>query len=39
MFNGNYELGSEAFKVVEEIGRHMPGCFFIYKAEQPEEIL
>ena len=39
MFNGNYELGSEAFKVVEEIGRHMPGGFFIYKAEQPEEIL
>ena len=39
MFNGNYELGSEAFKVVEEIGRHMPGGFFIYKAEQPEQIL
>lgn len=39
MFNGNYELNSEAFKVVEEIGRNMPGGFFIYKAAPPEELL
>ena len=25
--------------IVEEIGRHMPGGFFIYKAAQPEELL
>ena len=24
---------------MEEIGRHMPGGFFIYKAEQPEGLL
>ena len=39
MFNGNYELNSESFKVVEEIGRNMPGGFFIYKAAPPEELL
>lgn len=25
--------------IVEQIGRHMPGGFFIYKAEQPEDLL
>ena len=39
MFNGNYELNGEALKVVEEIGRNMPGGFFIYKAMPPEELL
>ena len=39
MFNGNYELNGEVLKVVEEIGRNMPGGFFIYKADPPEELL
>ncbi|MBR1470360.1 MAG: hypothetical protein IJ600_01805 [Lachnospiraceae bacterium] len=39
MFNGNFSLNGETLRVVEEIGRHMPGGFFIYKAEQPEELI
>ena len=39
MFNGNFDLTGETLKIVEEIGRHMPGGFFIYRAEQPEELI
>lgn len=39
MFNGNFELTGDTLKIVEEIGRHMPGGFFIYKAEKPEELI
>ena len=39
MFGERFELNGETLNVVEEIGRHMPGGFFIYKAEQPEELL
>ena len=39
MFGKRFELNEETIPVVEEIGRHMPGGFFIYKAEAPEELL
>jgi PAS domain S-box-containing protein len=39
MFGEHFELNEQTIPVVEEIGRHMPGGFFIYKAEQPEELL
>ena len=39
MFGEHFELNEKTLNVVEEIGRHMPGGFFIYKAEQPEELL
>ena len=39
MFGKRFQLNEETIPVVEEIGRHMPGGFFIYKAEQPEELL
>ena len=39
MFGKKFQLNSENFKVIEEIGRHMPGGFFIYKAEAPGELL
>ena len=39
MFGKHFELNEQMLSIVEEIGRHMPGGFFIYKAEQPEELL
>ena len=39
MFGKNFELNEQTLSFVEEIGRHMPGGFFIYKAAQPEELL
>ena len=39
MFGKRFQLNEETIHIVEEIGRHMPGGFFIYKAEQPEELL
>ena len=39
MFGEHFELNEQTLHVVQEIGRHMPGGFFIYKAEQPEELL
>ncbi len=39
MFGKNFMLNEETMHIVEEIGRHMPGGFFIYKAEKPEELL
>ena len=39
MFERNFELNEQTLHLVEEIGSHMPGGFFIYKAEQPEELL
>ena len=39
MFGERFELNEQTMSVVEEIGRHMPGGFFIYKAAQPEELL
>ena len=39
MFDNSFELNEQSMVFVEEIGRHMPGGFFIYRAEQPEELL
>ena len=39
MFGKHFELNEETFAIVEDIGRHMPGGFFIYKAEGNEELL
>ena len=39
MSDEKFSLNEETMYAVEEIGRHMPGGFFIYKAEQPEELL
>ena len=34
-----FELTEETLSVIEEIGGHMPGGFFIYKAAAPEELI
>ena len=39
MFGKQFQLNEQSISVVQEIGKHMPGGFFIYKAEQPEELL
>ena len=39
MFGKRFQLNEQTMQIVEEIGRHMPGGFFIYKACQPEELL
>ena len=39
MFNGNFDLTGETLEIVEEIGRHMPGGFFIYESELPEKLI
>ena len=39
MFDKNFELNEQTLSFVEALGCHMPGGFFIYKAEQPEELL
>ena len=39
MFGKKFQLNEENLSVIEEIGAHMPGGFFIYKAEQPGELL
>ena len=39
MFGEHFVLNEENMHIIEEIGRHMPGGFFIYKSEAPEELL
>ncbi|MBO5573944.1 MAG: response regulator [Clostridium sp.] len=39
MFGERFLLNEQTIPVVEEIGKHMPGGFFIYRAEKPEELL
>ena len=39
MFGQHFDFNEETMHIVEEIGRHMPGGFFIYKADKPEELL
>lgn len=39
MFEERFELNSETLHVIEDIGRFMPGGFFIYKASGDEELL
>lgn len=34
-----FKLTEDTLPIIEEIGGHMPGGFFIYKAEQPEELI
>ncbi len=39
MFGKNFVLNENTMSIIEEIGRHMPGGFFIYKAEGDEELI
>ena len=39
MKNKYFELNEQTLSIIEEIGGHMPGGFFIYKAEEPEELI
>ena len=39
MINNAFELNEQTLSVIEEIGGHMPGGFFIYQAETPEKLL
>ena len=39
MFGTGFQLNEQSLPVVQEIGKHMPGGFFIYKAAPPEELL
>ena len=39
MFGEHFQLNEKTMTIVEEIGRHMPGGFFIYKASEPFELL
>ncbi|MBR3227491.1 MAG: PAS domain S-box protein, partial [Erysipelotrichaceae bacterium] len=33
------ELNEETLSIIEEIGGHMPGGFFIYREEEPEDLI
>ncbi len=39
MFGKHFQLNEETMHIVEEIGRHMPGGFFIYRSEGQQELL
>ena len=39
MFGRHFTLNEETMHIIDEIGRHMPGGFFIYKAAQPGELV
>jgi len=39
MIGKHFDLTEETLPVVEEIGGHMPGGFFIYKAEEPGDLI
>lgn len=39
MFGKHFELNETTLPVIEELGEHMPGGFFIYKGAAPEELL
>jgi len=39
MFGEKFEFNEQTMTIVEAIGRHMPGGFFIYKSAEPEELL
>ena len=34
-----FELNEQTLSIIEEIGGHMPGGFFIYMAEKPETLI
>ena len=39
MFGKNFVLNEQTMNIIEAIGQHMPGGFFIYRAEGDEEII
>ncbi len=39
MFGKRFELNEQTIPVIEEIGKHMPGGFFIYEASGEEKVL
>ena len=39
MSNRRFELNENTLSIIEEIGGHMPGGFFIYRAEEPEALI
>ena len=39
MTRNSFELNEQTLPVIEEIGGHMPGGFFIYQAEEPENLI
>ena len=39
MFGQHFQLNEQTMHIVEEIGRHMPGGFFIYQKRAPENLL
>ena len=39
MLDGRFELSEETLPLLEEIGGHMPGGFFVYKADADEQLL
>lgn len=39
MMGKQFELNDDTMPIVEEIGGHMPGGFFIYRADEPEELI
>ena len=39
MFGKHFDLNESTLSIVEEIGRHIPGGFFIYQAELPEKLI
>ena len=39
MFGKNFQLNEQTMNIVEQIGMHMPGGFFIYRAEGDGELL
>ena len=39
MFSKDFVLNEQSLSVIEQIGEHMPGGFFIYKADESEELL
>ena len=39
MFGKRFELNEQTVPIIEEMGKHIPGGFFIYKATGAEELL
>ena len=39
MFGRNFELNEQTMTFIDKLGKHMPGGFFIYKAEGDEELI
>ncbi len=39
MTGRTFELNEDTLSIIEEIGTHMPGGFFIYRADEPEDLI